>query len=907
MKTLLLLLAFFSIGCVQTTYSPAYKEKYQKRINELNSYPSFTLSNDLEVVVIPTELSKTQFGLTIASGSLNNPKGKEGLAHLLEHTVLLGSENYPSPGGLRDFISKSGGSFSAFTGPENTHYLFSIPTQNFDVSIQRFADFLSNPLFKSGVIKNEIKILESEHQKNKAVEFRRVVRIERLLHRTGHPIKFYGGGNRETLSKITRSDIVKYFDAHYSSNIMKVVIQTSISPKELRSQLEKSLGKITNKHLVLKNHHANLYSPSDLPRETIIHPIDPQTRNMFLFFEIPEINKNTTRGAIKVLDYLINNREKGSLSDYLITEGHILKIEGGVSPTAKRYGGSYMIKFEMTEKGIEKREEVLSSFYDYLSFLNRASVRPSLLDSIKKGHELRFIYPRSKVDLNYLLEASKALVDSSFTKFSTQDLFKNYDKNTFKELLQRFTLKKTNAFVMANIKLERPAFDKVMGITYMTTPIGSIKVDSTANEISKFSLPDPNNLLPLSLEQENFKQIAKRTNVGKLLYRFNQTNTPILKLEIKSKFLSSSIKDRILSEIILSCFKKESAALIGKIEQSNIIPKLELDEDGYSIALIGHNPNITKLPYLLYQRLEESIERCNIILATKNARNRALSMVPIVPYKRAIYELTNLMRSKSFDLSTLRKQEFHVTHKEIKNHFIKVARSSIVNLQGLGPYSPQKLEDDYHKMLKSFRRTGVTRPTFRPNVTRVISSGKQLYLDIKIDSTKSKAWLTHIQAGRNNPMNKAIIDFIWKFYINSTFTDTFRRKRQMGYIVGGNIDKAGSQLGINLLIQSEKTTLKQIIEETNSWISNIPTQLSSKLTKRTFAEVKVKYIKSIQKSYPKLAAAFKTVSYEELIKKTQSVFSQDSRAQISVYVSNKKINNFDRKEKIKEKISNPLN
>ena len=83
----------------------------------------------------------------LASGSLNDPEGFDGLAHFCEHMLFLGTEKYPEENLYAKFIKAHGGSKNATTGEDYTTYHFDIKNEVFAEALDIFSQFFQQPLF----------------------------------------------------------------------------------------------------------------------------------------------------------------------------------------------------------------------------------------------------------------------------------------------------------------------------------------------------------------------------------------------------------------------------------------------------------------------------------------------------------------------------------------------------------------------------------------------------------------------------------------------------------------------------------------------------------------------------------------------------------------------------------------
>ena len=90
-----LLIASVFVACATV---PDAGQQPVKSANDDYHYRLLTLPNEMEVLLIsdPTSV-KAAASLDINVGSGDNPPGREGLAHFLEHMLFLGTDKYSDP------------------------------------------------------------------------------------------------------------------------------------------------------------------------------------------------------------------------------------------------------------------------------------------------------------------------------------------------------------------------------------------------------------------------------------------------------------------------------------------------------------------------------------------------------------------------------------------------------------------------------------------------------------------------------------------------------------------------------------------------------------------------------------------------------------------------------------------
>src|SRR6056297_3070854 len=129
------------------------------------AYRLLTLENGLQALLISDpDTQKAAASLDVMVGSGDNPPGREGLAHFLEHMLFLGTEKYPDAAEYERYITEHGGSRNAYTSLEHTNYFFDIDAAHLDEALDRFAQFFVAPNFDAVYVDREKNAVEAEYQ-----------------------------------------------------------------------------------------------------------------------------------------------------------------------------------------------------------------------------------------------------------------------------------------------------------------------------------------------------------------------------------------------------------------------------------------------------------------------------------------------------------------------------------------------------------------------------------------------------------------------------------------------------------------------------------------------------------------------------------------------------------------------
>jgi zinc protease len=101
---------------------------------------SFTLANGMQVVVIPNHRAPIVAHMVwYKVGAADEPEGKSGIAHFLEHLMFKGTETVP-PGEFSKIVARNGGTDNAFTSHDYTAYFQRVARDKLELVMKLEAD-----------------------------------------------------------------------------------------------------------------------------------------------------------------------------------------------------------------------------------------------------------------------------------------------------------------------------------------------------------------------------------------------------------------------------------------------------------------------------------------------------------------------------------------------------------------------------------------------------------------------------------------------------------------------------------------------------------------------------------------------------------------------------------------------
>eukprot|EP00434_Breviolum_minutum_P019008 symbB.v1.2.016757.t1/scaffold1279.1/size127165/6 len=163
----------------------------QKAKGDVRTYQHTLLENGLRVVnIFDPNTTQAAVAVAVTVGSFSDPEEFDGLAHLLEHSMFLGSKNFPERSGFDAWLAQNGGGSNAYTAEEQTVFYASVSGKALPGCLQRYGDIFRNPLFNASWIWDEVSAVDSEHNKNRKSQEWRIESLINLMAKETWTINF---------------------------------------------------------------------------------------------------------------------------------------------------------------------------------------------------------------------------------------------------------------------------------------------------------------------------------------------------------------------------------------------------------------------------------------------------------------------------------------------------------------------------------------------------------------------------------------------------------------------------------------------------------------------------------------------------------------------------------------------
>ncbi len=218
------------------------------------AFQQTTLSNGMPLYLIERrDLPLVQINLVMKNGMANDPANLPGLAAITADLLDEGTKTR-SALEISETAKALGASLGTNAGFDNTNVNLNILKKNLDPALELMADVVLNPVFKPEELDRKKKSYLGSIQQEDRQPFQTAIKAYyKLLYGAGHPYSQAptGHGTVESVNAITRDDIVRYYESHYSPSIAAFIVVGDITMAEAEKKLERAFKSWSSKPVTL--------------------------------------------------------------------------------------------------------------------------------------------------------------------------------------------------------------------------------------------------------------------------------------------------------------------------------------------------------------------------------------------------------------------------------------------------------------------------------------------------------------------------------------------------------------------------------------------------------------------------------------------------------------------------------
>ncbi len=799
-----LCLACFSVNAEQVVTSP----------NDQRQYEYLELPNRLKVLLISDPATdKAAASLDVYAGSRDDPEGREGLAHFLEHMLFLGTEKYPEAGEYQAYISARGGSHNAYTSFEHTNYFFDVDKDSLEPALDRFSQFFVAPLFTAEYVSREKNAVHSEYQAKLKDDGRRAYSVLKQAVNPAHPFSNFSVGSLDTLAdregSTVRDELLKFYQAHYSANQMALVILGHESLEQLKQWATEKFSAIADRNIQRKTYPQPILSEAQTPVRLNMIPLKDE-RMLQMMFQMPASRPHYHTKPASYIGHLLGHEGPGSLLSLLKNKGWSDGLSAGLSMDTTSQS-LFSITVKLTNEGLQHVDDIVEHSFQYLKLIREQGIKAWSFDEVAKIAEMEFRFLEKSQPIHYVSSLS-----SHMHVYPASDLIRSaylYDKFDA-ELIQRFMQSMRPEGMLLSVMsqgLETDKKDPWYDADYSLRPITTAQLQrwSTTQVDAALKLPEPNDLIAedLSLktvtgQQDKPQRILSRD--GLTVWHQQDDSFKLPKADfyfsLRSPAANASLANRVKTELY-----------------SRLVTD-QLNEYGYQAKLAGLNYSIYSHIRGIGVRISGFNDKQTVLL------KKIVGTLSSPQFSDERFALIREDMQRELE-NYKRKRPYHQAYAEIGKLLLQPHWTEAQQLQALKVISAQDLRDFVPQLLGKLDVVALSHGNALANETLELvdilnaellanskptsvndgnvvklKAGENLLRDLAIDHPDS-VYTLYLQAADRNLRNRATISLLTQI-LDAPFYSDLRTEKQLGYIVFSNPVSLLEVPGVMFLIQS---------------------------------------------------------------------------------------------------------
>lgn len=351
-----------------------------------------TLSNGLKVLLVEEPKSPVvTIQIWYKVGSRNEPIGKTGISHMLEHMMFAGTPTL-GPKQFSLTVQRNGGMANAFTTSDYTAYYEDFAADRVLFGLELEADRMAHLLIGEKEFQAERQVVIEERrlriEDQPANLLGEVMRAEAFL---AHPYRWPVIGWLSDIEGYTREDLVQYYRTYYAPNNATLIVAGDIKKADLLPRIQTLFGKILRKPDPPK---VITVEPPQRGERRVYVQKEAELPLVFAVYHAPNLTHPDTH-ALDILAYVLGGGQSARLHQRIVYEKQL------ASYASADYSGvhvdPYLFGLSAGPLPGKTAEEVEQALFAEVERIQREPITDRELQKAKNQIESEFIFAQDSV------------------------------------------------------------------------------------------------------------------------------------------------------------------------------------------------------------------------------------------------------------------------------------------------------------------------------------------------------------------------------------------------------------------------------------------------------------------------------------------------------------------------------
>ncbi len=813
-KVLVVVVALWApLSQADTGWQPI-QETIRKSEKDPRHYQAIRLQNGMVVLLVSDpQAVKSLSALVVPVGSLQDPADHQGLAHYLEHMTLMGSQKYPQPDSLAEFLKMHGGSHNASTAPYRTAFYLEVENDALNGAVDRLADAIAATLLDKKYAERERNAVNAELTMARTRDGMRMAQVSAETINPAHPASQFSGGNLDTLSDKPGSPVLDalhaFRDRWYSANLMKAVIYSNKPLPELASIAAATYGRVPN-HDISKP-EITVPVVTDAQKGIVIHYVPAMPRKVLrVEFRIDNNSAQFRSKTDELVTYMIGNRSPGTLSDWLQKQGLAEGIRADSDPAVNGNSGVLAISATLTDKGLAHRDEVTAAIFSYLNLLRTQGIDKRYFDELAHVLELDFRYPSINRDMDYVEWLADTMIRVPVEHvLDVVNIADRYDAQAIKDRLAMMTPQNARIwYISPNEPHNKTAYfvnapyqvDKISARTFTDWQQKSAAIKLQLPTLNPY-IPDDFTLIKSDKAYPHPELIVDEPTL-RVVYAPSQYFASEPKADVSLVLRNPQAMDSARRQVMFALNDYLAGIALDQLSNQAAVGGISFSTGANNGLMVNANGYTQRLPqlftalldgYFSYTPTEEQLEQAKSWYAQMmDSADKGKA------YDQAIMPIQMLSQVPYFERKTRRDLLPSITLKEVINYRDNLKARGRPELLVIGNMSARESTDLARQIQKQLGADG---NEWCRNKDVLIDS-KQLAMFEKAGSSTDSALAAVFAPPNVDEYSSMAASSLLGQIIQPWFYNQLRTEEQLGYAVFAFSMNVGRQWGMGFLLQS---------------------------------------------------------------------------------------------------------
>ncbi len=314
-----------------------------------------------------------------------------GISHFFEHIIHGGTTSTRSEAESRRLLETIGNNSNAYTTVDHTAYYINTTTEHWRTALELLADWMLHSSITPEEFEREKGVVQRELEQDLDNPEQMLAQIAMETRFQVHPARYPVIGYKELVQKVTRDDLVRYYQRMYTPNNMLVVVVGDVQTPDVLAHMHETFEQGERRPLPA---FSLPEEPPQLGKRTVVKEMAVSQASMSLSFRTVALT-HPHLYPLDVLAYILANGNSARLVRHIQEEQQLVYAIQAASYTPAYAVGTLAVSAALAPEQLPAAEAaILQELYR----LREAPVSAEELAKAKKQKLADYVFERQTVE-----------------------------------------------------------------------------------------------------------------------------------------------------------------------------------------------------------------------------------------------------------------------------------------------------------------------------------------------------------------------------------------------------------------------------------------------------------------------------------------------------------------------------